>query len=145
LKEVIVFLVLALIAYGFRRLFIWAGKDDFIDAKETTAVITSIVSSEHENIQYYVYFATDDGRYIKGQSIHYSPRKLKYKKDDTVRIKYIIIRDNRALVSIVDEELIPIRNSSKKSARNCLIACVVFIIIAEILFLKHNIVYNNYK
>jgi len=136
-KEIRVFIILAIISYLARRVSIWVSKDIFIDAMETTGTITKIIVCDDGTIMYYVSFTTDEGRYIEGQSIYYSSTKGKYKKNDTVPIKYLINKRGRALVSLVDDDLVPCRESGKTAARNMLIASIVFLIIAAIFFVKN--------
>lgn len=137
MKEIIVFMVLALISYVFRLLFISLAKDEFKDKKETNGVITRVFQSEYGNIQYYVSFVTDDGTQMEGESVYYSSTKVKYDKGDSVTIKYLIIREGCAQVAVVDNELVPCRDSFKTYANNLLLASVVFIIIAAIFFVKN--------
>ena len=137
MKEIRVFIILAIISYLARRVSIWVSKDIFIDAMETTGTITKIIVCDDGTIMYYVSFTTDEGRYIEGQSIYYSSTKGKYKKNDTVPIKYLINKRGRALVSLVDDDLVPCRESGKTAARNMLIASIVFLIIAAIFFVKN--------
>ena len=137
MKEIRVFIILAIISYLARRVSIWVSKDIFIDAMETTGTITKIIVCDDGTIMYYVSFTTDEGRYIEGQSIYYSSTKGKYKKNDTVPIKYLINKRGRALVSLVDDDLVPCRESGKTAARNMLIASIVFLIIAAIFFIKN--------
>jgi len=136
-KEIIVFLVLALISYGFRLLFISLSKDEFIGAKEAIGIITKITDSDTGEIKYYVSFVTDDGVQIEGKSVYYSSTKGKYDKGDSVAIKYFINEKGYARVSLIDDELIPCSNSLKPAARNMLIASIVFLIIAAIFFIKN--------
>lgn len=137
MKEIIVFLVLALISYGFRLLFISLSKDEFIGAKEATGIITKITDSDSGNIKYYVSFVTVDGMHMNGKSIYYSSTKGKYDKGDSVAIKYFINRNGYARVSLIDDELVSCGESAKTAARNFLIATVVFLIIAAIFFIKN--------
>lgn len=137
MKEIMVFLVLAIASYLLRRLFISIGKDDFIEAKETNGTITRIIDDEGGTIMYYVSFVTDNGMYMEGQSIYYSSTKDKYKKNDTVAIKYLINKKGYAQVSLIDNELVSCDESVKIAARNMLIASVVFLIIGVIYFVKN--------
>lgn len=137
MKEIVVFLVFAVIAYAFRRLFIWLDKDSFIDARETNGTITRIIYDEGGTVKYYVSFVTNEGMHMEGQSIYYASTKGKYKINDTVAIKYFINRKGRARVALIDDELITCEESIKKAARNMLIATIVFLIISAIFFVKN--------
>ncbi|TGY38964.1 hypothetical protein E5347_16580 [Clostridium sartagoforme] len=137
MKEIMVFLVLAIVSYLLRRLFIWIDKDSFIDERETTGTITRIIDDEGGTIMYYVSFVDEDGIYMEGQSIHYSSTKGKYKINDTVSIKYSINKKGRAQVSLLDDELVSCAESVKTASRNMLIASIVFLIIAAIFFVKN--------
>lgn len=137
MKEGIVFLVLSLIAYAFRLLFKNLDKDQFKDKIETVGMITKIIDSEYGNIKYYVSFLDNEGKQMKGESIYYSSTKGKYDEGDLVKFKYSIIREWYAQVSVVDNELIPCRNSYKEYSRNMLISTIVFLIISAIFFVKN--------
>ncbi len=136
MKEIVVFLVFAVISYAFRRLFIWLDKDSFIDAREANGTITRIIYDEGGTVKYYVSFVTNEGMHMQGQSIYYASTKGKYKTNDTAVIKYFINRKGSARVALIDDELITCEESIKKAARNMLISTIVFLIISAIFFVK---------
>lgn len=137
MREIIVFVVLALISHVLRLWIIGLDKDDFKDYKEVNGVITKIIQSDYGNITYYVSFLSDDGNQMEGESIYYSSTKGKYKINDLVLIKYSIGRKGDVMVAILDDDLIPCSNSVKIATRNLLIAKVVFLIIAAVFFVKN--------
>lgn len=143
MREVIVFVVLALISYVLRLWIISLDTDDFKESKEVTGVITKVLQSDYGNTSYYVSFVADDGTQLEGESIYYSSTKKKYKRNDLVPIKYVIGRKGDVMVALLDDELISCNNALKVASRNLLIATVVFLIIAVIFFVKNILIQKN--
>lgn len=137
MKEVMVFIVLAVISYLFRRLFIWMSKDDFAEAEESTGLITKITHSQYGNTKYYVSFFNNEGIQVEGASVYYSSTKGKYKVNESVKFQYLVIENGYCQVVLIDDELIPCSTAMVSATRNMLIASIVFIVLAIGFYVKN--------
>lgn len=136
MKEPLVFIGLAVIAYAFRLLCIKVYEDSYKNTKETTGTIRSIHQSDGGSIHYYIDFTTDDGERVRGDSVHYSKTNGRYRVGDTVMFKYILIRKGRASVSIIDENLVPVSESMVVAIRNLGISTLLFLFISCLFYLR---------
>lgn len=134
--EAIVFIVLSVISYLFHLLFKKIYEDLMSADYETQGTVIRSVQSDRGATSYYVSFTHVDGTLMEGKSIHYERTNNKYAKGDCMDIKYSINPKGKAQVLVLDSELEPNCNASLKVARNLLIASVIFLIIALILFIK---------
>lgn len=130
MKEVIVFIVLAVISYSLHHLFKYLSKDDFIDSRETKGKITKVIMSDYGNISYYISLITEQGDIVEAESIYYISTGRKYMVDDSVDIEYVFGRTGDVLVRIIDEELMTCRPAMVSATRNMLIASIVFLVLA---------------
>lgn len=58
---------------------------------------------------------------MKGKSIQFIGGKIKYGINSSVRVKYVVIKDNLAQVSIIDDELVEAGDSPEIGAKVSLI------------------------
>lgn len=136
MREVIVFIVLAVISYSLHHLFKYLSKDDFIDSRETKGKITKVIMSDYGNTSYYISLITEQGDIVEAESIYYTSTGRKYMVDDSVDIEYVFGRTGDVLVRIIDEELITCRPAVVSATRNMFIASIVAIIIAMLFCIK---------
>lgn len=135
MRESIVFLVLAIISYIFRLLAFFLSKDRFLDAEETTGMITKIFVGVEGTISYCITFTTEDGKQILGESIDYYTTKYKYRADDIVPIKYSISKKGVSYIEVLDDDdLVSCRESAFNASRNI---TIVFLVISVLCYVKH--------
>lgn len=130
MKSVVTFLIFAIAFYVLHRLFVKMSLDDpYENSPETEGIITKITDSDTGQLRFYVTFTTSDGETVEGQSIYYSKTYGKYKKGDTVRVKYNVVSQNRVRIKLIDADIISCANSFVTASRVTLVTSCIFLLI----------------
>lgn len=136
MREVIVFVVLAILSYILHLTCFKLSKDIEDVEKVTQGKITRIIENETGRTMYYVSFLNDAGAQMEGQSIHYFKTYNKYHIGDFVDIQYSINKYGHAQVVLLDAELIPCSNSLVTASKNLFIVSIIFMLIAVVFVVK---------
>lgn len=126
MRNTIVFIFFAIMFYLLHRLIRKELANDQFKSSIRNAVIDKVTSTENNNTRYYVTFETEYGEVTNGKSIAYAVTHKKYKAGDEIQIKYFIIKNGKARVKVLDDELIPCSDSAKSAAKFCLFSSVIF-------------------
>lgn len=131
------FAVLAVGSFLFSLLFRKMYEDLMRGDYTTQGRVTGQVQGDRGSTAYYVAFTHVDGTLMEGKSIHYKHTKNKYGTGSYMNIQYSLNPKGQAQVIVLDSTITPTCNSTQITARNLVIASVVFLIIALILLIKH--------
>lgn len=129
MKTTIVFTIFSIIFYVLHIIFKKVYQDDPYISPIRTAVINKIAYAEKNIITYYVSFETEEGDSRHGKSISYAITRDKYKINDIVQIRYFINKNDDTFVKILDDDLVPCKESLKKVSFFCFLVSVIFLML----------------